>query len=159
MGRPVKIHLTIGDTFGKLTVIGKTFSKGTNHRYAPCRCECGTEKDIYVSDLTSGKTTSCRCSQTYSIQDILLNITLCEPSALETGCWIWQGSKNRAGYGRISFQGKRETLVHRLLYEYFKAKRVTVLKLLDLRPYNATGDYIGLVSYELAEPDGAFRNL
>ncbi len=32
------------------------------------------------------------------------------------GCWVWRGSKDRAGYGRIS-HARENALVHRLAYE------------------------------------------
>lgn len=38
--------------------------------------------------------------------------TFYEPN---TGCWIWLGTDNGAGYGSISYQGKHQ-LVHRLTY-------------------------------------------
>lgn len=31
----------------------------------------------------------------------------------DTNCWLWQGEKNREGYGKITFNGKKR-LVHRL---------------------------------------------
>lgn len=37
---------------------------------------------------------------------------------LETGCWIWTGSRNKAGYGSISWEGRRES-VHRVAYIVF----------------------------------------
>jgi len=34
----------------------------------------------------------------------------------KTGCWIWQGARNKAGYGRVKRYG-RMTWAHRLFYE------------------------------------------
>lgn len=39
----------------------------------------------------------------------------------KTGCWIWQGCKNKDGYGEKSYKGKR-TRVHRVFYELFIGK-------------------------------------
>lgn len=36
----------------------------------------------------------------------------------DTGCWIWQGSKSRIGYGMI-IVNKRTTSPHRVSYQYF----------------------------------------
>jgi hypothetical protein len=36
------------------------------------------------------------------------------------GCWEWQGSLNRLGYGRFTnFDGRRDWLAHRLSYRLF----------------------------------------
>jgi len=57
---PVKIP--IGKRFGRLRVLrvvpGKKYG---HHRSCICQCDCGTRKDIAVSDLRSGRTTSCGC--------------------------------------------------------------------------------------------------
>lgn len=37
----------------------------------------------------------------------------------ESGCWIWDGSKNPNGYGLISVDGKYK-LAHRVSYEMFR---------------------------------------
>ena len=34
----------------------------------------------------------------------------------ESGCWEWQGEKNRNGYGRVWIGGKR-LMVHRVVFE------------------------------------------
>jgi hypothetical protein len=61
-----KVYLQPGDTFGRLTVIkelpyeikGKCIV-----RKILCKCQCGNEKTIRLSDLRSGKTHSCGCLQ------------------------------------------------------------------------------------------------
>ena len=50
-----------GQVFGKLTVVNFT---GTNKRSQAkwlCKCECGNEKTVIGSSLTSGNTKSCGC--------------------------------------------------------------------------------------------------
>ena len=49
----------IGLVFGRLKVID--FSHSTNNAFWKCKCECGNEKIIRGSNLTSGQTTSCGC--------------------------------------------------------------------------------------------------
>lgn len=40
---------------------------------------------------------------------------------LNTGCWIWQGSKTRSGYGRFFFNGHgQHVLAHRWAYEHVR---------------------------------------
>jgi hypothetical protein len=51
--------VNIGDTFGRLTVIGFTpYQRG---RAALCRCSCGTEKTVKPYDLKRGVSRSCGC--------------------------------------------------------------------------------------------------
>lgn len=46
-----------GKTYGTWTVIGTNFVPGAStNKYVLCRCECGVEKIISVSDLFTGKT-------------------------------------------------------------------------------------------------------
>lgn len=49
-----------GQKFGKLTVIKEIENRG-KHRLWLCRCECGNEKIIYQTHITTGKTKSCGC--------------------------------------------------------------------------------------------------
>jgi len=50
----------IGQTFGQLTVLEMRPNKG-GCRQAFVRCECGTEKEVYLSSLKSGNAISCGC--------------------------------------------------------------------------------------------------
>jgi hypothetical protein len=57
----------IGNVYGKLTVISfshrvKYKSKSTK-KFWVCKCECGKEKFVATSELTSGRTKSCGCSR------------------------------------------------------------------------------------------------
>lgn len=52
-----------------------------------------------------------------SIQDILEKLVIEQPSALNTGCWVWLGY-NRKGYGCSSIRGKR-VVIHRAVYAHF----------------------------------------
>ena len=55
----IKLDLT-NKQFGKLMVI--SLNKVENHRsYWNCKCECGTEKIIRGTDMTSSGTKSCGC--------------------------------------------------------------------------------------------------
>ena len=64
------IHLKrdwIGQRFGKLTVIGDgepyISPKGRKCPTWICKCDCGNEKTIIRSSLTSGRTKSCGCGR------------------------------------------------------------------------------------------------
>ena len=57
----------IGKKFGRLTVIdyAPDYVSPSGNRLVrwKCKCDCGNEKDVISSDLTSGKTLSCGCLQ------------------------------------------------------------------------------------------------
>lgn len=58
----MKHNISIGDKFGRLTVIGTTKDK-RNATKMVCQCECGKEKVCEPSNLVLGKTKSCGCLQ------------------------------------------------------------------------------------------------
>jgi hypothetical protein len=51
----------IGHEFGRWTVVGETYTGKHFKRHVPCRCACGTERDVDLMSLLKGHTTSCRC--------------------------------------------------------------------------------------------------
>lgn len=56
----------IGDKFGKLTVTGDPISR--NGRYWPCKCECGGEALVSISDLRKREATNGGCSKCYRVK-------------------------------------------------------------------------------------------
>jgi hypothetical protein len=50
----------IGQRFGKWTVIGELFRRGTT-KYVQCACDCGTQKGVNIYNLASGASPSCGC--------------------------------------------------------------------------------------------------
>src|SRR5438445_5599334 len=54
----------------------------------------------------------------HTIQDALLQLVICEPTTLETGCWEWSGAKTGDGYGTTRIKARCES-VHRAVYEHF----------------------------------------
>lgn len=51
----------IGERFGKLIVISEARTRARWTRYFLCKCDCGKEKEICMSSLRRGLTTSCGC--------------------------------------------------------------------------------------------------
>ena len=55
----------IGMKYGKWKVTGspykRLFKSGQTQLYVQCECECGTIRDVYVPNLTSGKSVCCGC--------------------------------------------------------------------------------------------------
>jgi len=54
------IDLT-GKTFGRLTVVERSFSPRRSRTIWICRCTCGQESDVISKHLVSGHTRSCGC--------------------------------------------------------------------------------------------------
>lgn len=59
---PKKIDLT-GQTFGRLTVLYELPERKNGKVQWHCKCQCGNEKDVISTQLTSGRTQSCGCLQ------------------------------------------------------------------------------------------------
>lgn len=51
----------INQTFNQLTIIKDEGSDRNNHKRALCRCACGTEKVIRLSNVVKGMTKTCGC--------------------------------------------------------------------------------------------------
>ena len=60
----------IGNTYGRLTVIGRAPNKNYRASWI-CRCQCGNEITVIGKDLRSGHTTSCGCyAKEISVKDL-----------------------------------------------------------------------------------------
>lgn len=56
----------IGSRFGSWTVIGNTIHIGKSSskmRAIPCRCDCGTERNVFANVLIAGQSKSCGCQR------------------------------------------------------------------------------------------------
>ena len=74
---PVERDRYIGKKFGKLTVIHyereiyQSYYKRLYHHYFyRCRCDCGNEKAVRLSDLLSGRVRSCGCYRKSLLKEI-----------------------------------------------------------------------------------------
>lgn len=56
-----RTELQVGDKFNRLTVIEFSHKDKRHRRYYLFRCDCGTEKVIHGTAVTSGNTKSCGC--------------------------------------------------------------------------------------------------
>jgi hypothetical protein len=83
------------------------------------RCVCGTERELYLSNINSGQSRSCGCKK----RDLAAANapTLADRlwSQVDAGgdCWDWTGYRDAKGYGQIGTAGKRTARVHRVAYE------------------------------------------
>ena len=88
-------------------------------------CECGCGQPVSIASKTikqrgwiKGQPVSFVKGHSGYIR--LLGITRYNIDP-KTGCWNWQGSKTKLGYGRISLNGK-PVMAHRFFYEMHKGK-------------------------------------
>lgn len=102
MGRTIyKDEDLIGKKFGKLTIlsiylkeVGKT--KPEKNRYAHCKCDCGNETDISISDVCRGKRRSCGCDPSQNIKNRIRNIYC----AMKQRCYYKNGARYKDYGGR-----------------------------------------------------------
>lgn len=55
------MHNVTGHRFGRWVAIDDPQRRGKGHYYCRCRCDCGTERDVYCPSLTRGVSLSCGC--------------------------------------------------------------------------------------------------
>lgn len=59
-----RIDIKVGDKFGDWTVVNVDVPSRNGARYVECQCKCGTIKEIILSGLRRGKSSSCKsCSR------------------------------------------------------------------------------------------------
>jgi hypothetical protein len=108
------IDLT-GQQFGELVVIKRGPSAiGRMTRWV-CRCQCGKSTLTRSRSLRSGQARSCGCLAP-GVRDRIKNLSTPEPNS---GCWLWDGSMNKRGYGRMT--------IDRVLMQAHHASYVTFI--------------------------------
>lgn len=85
-----------------------------------CRCDCGTERQIYASRFRSDRIRSCGCNahpkglvDPVELAERMERFSIPEPNS---GCVLWLGTVSRGGYSMLSVGG-RPTYGHRAAYE------------------------------------------
>lgn len=58
-----KVINLLGRRFGSWLVVGTNFRGASNQTMWPCRCDCGTERNIQGQALRAGTTHSCGCKK------------------------------------------------------------------------------------------------
>lgn len=77
-----------------------------------------------IPHIIRGYTKSCgclRCTNSFIYNDIIKNKILKHVKINEKGCWEWQKSKHKQGYGHCGFKGK-VMLAHRVSWMVFKGE-------------------------------------
>lgn len=111
-----------GFRFGRLVAINRI--DGTGRTKWECVCDCGNKKITTLSQLSSGKTSSCGCLRSENaiirsksnstlktsrsgIAKRIIESSIPEPNS---GCWLWEKSLNKSGYGHTAM-GKGKTMI------------------------------------------------
>ena len=101
----------IGEKFGRLTIIGGPFRRNRQTYYL-CKCDCGNEKEVRGSHLSSGSIQSCGCLRKEKTSQMMTDdltgqifgklkvLELDKEKAKETGMSIW---KCLCECGNVSF--------------------------------------------------------
>lgn len=94
-----RIHVNVGDRYGRLTVICELESIG--QRMVLCRCDCGDKRIAVLSELRRGNTKSCGC-----LSRELRSIAVGRRSIThgESDCKthrIWRAMKSRCNNPRV----------------------------------------------------------
>jgi hypothetical protein len=115
--------------FGKRTVVGEVFKKGSN-LYYNCICECGSKDAVRATDLKHGRSTACRSCTFSPLSNIdrFSEKWKVHPHRSLPGkgpCWEWiagkawnRGRPESGRYGRFYIDGK-EMQAHRFSYEHY----------------------------------------
>lgn len=70
-----KPHISIvGERFGRLVAIERLGTKSKSVIWR-CRCDCGNETSVSLSNLRSGHTTSCGCAKREAQQDVSARVS------------------------------------------------------------------------------------
>ena len=115
-----KIYTPSGTRYSRWTV---TDSKQVKRKLL-CKCDCGTSRYVFSTDLRSGKSISCGCHrvEVLSIQEPIEERFFSKVSKKES-CWEWIGGKDLCGYGVFHFGRDRRnianTKAHRFSYMIF----------------------------------------
>lgn len=82
----------VGDRFGRLVLLAEAPRKGKTRRRAfLCRCDCGTEKTILLTNLKKGLTKSCGCLRDKRLIKLVDGVNSAQHPLYET----WRGIKGR----------------------------------------------------------------
>lgn len=102
-------------------------------RFCSIRCKAeGTQDKVTLTCKVCGKekvVNSCRSGEQYCskkcegvARTIPLKAKLIRFRIAEGACWIWQGAKNKKGYGFTSLPGGKKITAHRASYIVFRGE-------------------------------------
>lgn len=90
-----KLDIKTGQRFGRLSIVKEVepyvTPKGQSFRKFECKCDCGNIKNVVLSDLRKGNTSSCGCIHKEIFSNVITKHGLRYHPLYET----WKGMKQR----------------------------------------------------------------
>ena len=142
MDDPQDYRLTmVGQTFGRLVVLGCPSRDKHGTAFFPCRCECGASALVRGDHLRSGRTQSCSCLQRerLSVRNKVHGLRA------HPLYYTWKGMKQRcydSSHKHYQGYGGRGITVHPAWVDSLKAFIAYIEKELGPRPEGHTLDRI-----------------
>lgn len=135
----------VGQRFGAWTVVGAPFRNNNKQTTWPCRCDCGTERDVVGQALRRGKTSSCGClmgdaiAAAKTVHGQSANLDRRDPAAVSAQAAINRQSGEKVGgergrsryrqtttYKRWLSMKKRVVDMSDAVWPYYGGKGITV---------------------------------
>lgn len=140
----MKLNDLTGKRFGHWVVISRAENKG-HHTMWNCKCDCGTEKSVYASHLTSGMSPSCGCMTRGAIGELNRSHGMSRTRIYEIWCGIKKRCENPNSSG-FHIYGSREIKIcdlwrHDFLEFYDWAIKNGYSKTLTIDRIDVNGDY------------------
>lgn len=134
-------NLNIGDKVNQLTVIGKSFPKN-GRKYVPCRCDCGTVKDVRDDSLKGGVIKSCGCLRLDRLRETLVTHGKSKTGAYSSWEGMMQRCKNPKASNYYNYGGRGIRICDRWLdFENFYSDMGDRPNGLSLERVDVNGNY------------------
>lgn len=107
----------IGQQFGRYSVVAYSGKRARYHMWH-CVCSCGNSKILRHDFLVSGRAKSCGCllletNQEQHHSKMVERFHSSYTTIAECGCWIWDRSCDKGGYGWFAFERSKTGKAHR----------------------------------------------
>lgn len=106
LGFSKEVTVSIGDKFNRLEVIAPPEIEVTGNQtksFVKCKCDCGTETKLKMTDLISGRTISCGCYQKEVASKFVTEMNTTHGKSGSRTYKVWSEMKSRACSASIPF--------------------------------------------------------
>ena len=99
-------RIDVGARIGCIVILRDAGKSRYNTRLVLCRCDCGREFMVGRNDLRRrGRSATCHCVRWLPSRQSA-EVRLWRSVKKTDSCWLWQGRKNKTGYGSLFCAGK-----------------------------------------------------